>query len=406
MAGINQADNVCADNFSSMTDFNNEITAILDDVITNKNNINIGPKFIGGHTFSPHPKNNKIWGNFPRGCFVLPECLATITDDGSWLTISKKIDFSDNHIEVAIKFKDMFKKYIKLFENTLPKIESHNLIDIVNSPTRKNYINSISSTIENIKANKMKKVVLSRLKKATIEREFCEISALQILRSTYPDCTNYFISFPNQGVFFGSTPERLLKKYNQTLITEALAGTIKRGSTRNEDNLYERILRDSNKNQNEHQFVIDEIINKLTPYTKSISISNNPDILKLENVQHLKSIIKTKLNKNISLLELIKILHPTPAVAGAPIKSALKYINENEKHDRGWYSGPIGWIDSNGNGDIFVALRSALYNNNFIHVFSGSGIVSQSSPESEWEETEMKSEPILNALCGEEIIYG
>ena len=141
---------------------------------------------------------------------------------------------------------------------------------------------------------------------------------------------------------------------------------MKRGATENEDCLFEKKLSRSEKNQDEHQFVIDEIISKLAPKSKLICVSNHPEVVKLKNVQHLKSIIKTEVKNDISLLELVDILHPTPAVAGTPIQSALDYINKNETYDRGWYSGPIGWLDSNGNGDIFVGLRSSLYKNNYI----------------------------------------
>ena len=401
LVGINQACSINMENCDNIIDFNNKIETVLETMISIPDNIDISPKFIGGHAFSFESNKTNIWGNFPRGKYVLPECVATVTDEGSWITISKKINYKDNYVAISKSFKNIFDKCRKLLDIKLPRVKYHELIDITDFPVKNDYINSIASVIKNIKSHKVKKVVMSRYKRAYIKQDLCEVSILQTLCSSYPDCTNYFFSFPNEGIFFGSTPERLLNKNKKILITEALAGTMKRGATENEDCLFEKKLSGSEKNQDEHQFVIDEIISKLAPKSKLICVSNHPEVVKLKNVQHLKSIIKTEVKNDISLLELVDILHPTPAVAGTPIQSALDYINKNETYDRGWYSGPIGWLDSNGNGDIFVGLRSSLYKNNYIYMFSGSGIVSQSSPEEEWEETEMKLQPILTALCGE-----
>ena len=93
-------------------------------------------------------------------------------------------------------------------------------------------------------------------------------------------------------------------------------------------------------------------------------------------------------------------LHPTSAVAGTPTQDAMKIISEMENHDRGWYSGPIGWFDGKGDGEFYVALRSALVKDEEAHVFAGGGIVSESHPSKEWEETELKLQPIISALSG------
>ena len=215
----------------------------------------------------------------------------------------------------------------------------------------------------------------------------------------YPECLNYYFNFTN-GILFGSSPERLIKKQQQTIFTEAIAGTAPRGRDIKEDNNYEYELLNSNKDNREHQFVVKEISDKIKPISNSYDIPNSPSVIKLKNVQHLKTTINANIDKKYSLFDLIKILHPTPAIAGTPTDKALNLILLNETNDRGWYSGPIGWIDSNGNGDIFVALRSALQKNENIYLFSGSGVVLESNPPSEWNETELKLEPILSSLAG------
>ena len=144
-------------------------------------------------------------------------------------------------------------------------------------------------------------------------------------------------------------------------------------------------------------------VRKLKIIIPEIKYSSLPQILKLKNVQHLQTPITGVLNNNKHILNLISNLHPTSAVAGTPTDKAMEVINHIELHDRGWYSGPIGRIDYKGDGEFYVALRSALVDNEEAHVFAGGGIVSESHPNTEWEETELKLQPIISALSGGQI---
>ena len=159
----------------------------------------------------------------------------------------------------------------------------------------------------------------------------------------------------------------------------------------------------SHKEREEHNLVMEQIIRKLEPIIPDIKYSSSPQIMKLKNVQHLQTPITGELGKDEHILNLVSRLHPTSAVAGTPTDQAMEVINEMESHDRGWYSGPIGWIDEKGDGEFYVALRSALVKNEEAHVFAGGGIVSESHPDTEWEETELKLQPIISALSGGQI---
>ena len=223
------------------------------------------------------------------------------------------------------------------------------------------------------------------------------------LRNAYPNCTNFFLSLPQIGTFFGSTPERLIKLKNGYIQTEALAGTIARGNNMEEDRILGETLLDSHKEREEHNLVRKQIIRKLEPIISNIQFPHSPQILKLKNVQHLQTPISGKLKNGEQILDLVSRLHPTSAVAGTPTEKAMKIIGEMETHNRGWYSGPIGWIDEKGDGEFYVALRSALVKDEEAHVFAGGGIVSESHPEKEWEETELKLQPIISALSGGQI---
>tara|TARA_Y100000814_G_scaffold270474_1_gene226589 strand:- start:87 stop:641 length:555 start_codon:yes stop_codon:yes gene_type:complete len=181
-------------------------------------------------------------------------------------------------------------------------------------------------------------------------------------------------------------------------MSEAIAGTIQRDDNIITDKQLEEQLRNDSKNLNEHQLVVDEIKRVLKPQISNIEIPNSPGILKLKNVQHLITKIKGKLKDKKHIFELIKTLHPTPAVSGYPINKAYQLINKYEQYDRGWYSGPIGWVNAAGDGDFCVALRSALMKDNSICLFSGGGIVLNSIAENEWKETELKFQTIREII--------
>jgi len=136
---------------------------------------------------------------------------------------------------------------------------------------------------------------------------------------------------------------------------------------------------------------------------RNLQHPDRPQIMKLKNVQHLQTPISGELNEDVTVLDLVARLHPTSAVAGTPTKEAMEVIHKMETHDRGWYSGPIGWLDEKGDGEFYVALRSALVKDEEAHVFAGGGIVSESHPDKEWDETELKLQPILSALSGGQI---
>ena len=174
---------------------------------------------------------------------------------------------------------------------------------------------------------------------------FSVVSAIQVLRNTYPQCTSFLFSFPDEGIFFGSTPEQLVKKTGEKIVTEALAGTAGRGRNMEEDRQLSEALLESHKEREEHEFVVDQIKNKLSQSVSKLSIQDKPDILKLKNVQHLRTPITGTLTNGKNSLDLVEQLHPTPAVAGTPADNARNLIKKIEAHDRGWYSGPVGWIE-------------------------------------------------------------
>ena len=172
--------------------------------------------------------------------------------------------------------------------------------------------------------------------------------------------------------------------------THALAGTIRRGATPDDDRALGAALMDSAKERLEHALVVDAIRAALAPLSRALDVPEQPSLHRLPRLQHLSTPIRATLKADATLLQVVAALHPTPAVAGHPRAEALDHIRAHEGFDRGWYAAPIGWIDAHGNGDFIVSLRSALVDGGACRLFAGCGIVADSDPINEYQETELK----------------
>lgn len=128
-----------------------------------------------------------------------------------------------------------------------------------------------------------------------------------------------------------------------------------------------------------------------------------PQLYKTKSVQHLYTPITGHLKTSASLFDLIEKLHPTPALGGAPQQKAVEIIADIEPMTRGWYAAPIGWMDGRENGEFVVAIRSGLIEGKSARLFAGCGIVEDSDPRSEYEETQIKLKPMISALGGERL---
>ncbi len=215
------------------------------------------------------------------------------------------------------------------------------------------------------------------------------------LDQKYPTCTNFLIK-SGESIFFGSTPELLARFSGNQFFTEALAGSIMRGENSTEDARLENELLMSKKNKVEHDLVTDHIKTSLQNFLEKIEIDENPTVKKFSNIQHLQTNVKGILKQDSNIFDIITALFPTPAVCGIPKEKSLQLIKDTEEFDRGLFSGLIGWFNFNGYGEFNVAIRSALINKNTLYTFAGCGIVEDSNPDDEFEETNLKLKPILS----------
>ncbi len=271
---------------------------------------------------------------------------------------------------------------ILIFENDFKDSISDSNIEIeINEKSKSDFENLVANGILSIKNNQFQKVVLSR--KEVLElKNFDLFTVFSKLASQYQSAFRYCFYHPKVGLWFGATPEQLLQVKNNNFKTVALAGTQKfLGSI--DVNWHEKEVQ-------EQKFVTDFILKSLENSTKNIKISK-PFSVRAGNLLHLKSEVSGELNTSFDLKNIIKILHPTPAVCGLPKENSKKFILENENYERGFYTGFLGELNIDNKSDLFVNLRCMQIVENFAYIYIGCGITNDSNPEKEFIETVNKS---------------
>ena len=144
--------------------------------------------------------------------------------------------------------------------------------------------------------------------------------------------------------------------------------------------------------------MVDMLRETLVPVAATLEIERMPHIVRLPTVQHLATDVSGVLRDDRSVLDLVERLHPTPAVGGWPRAAALELLDEQEHLDRGWYAGPVGWLDAHGDGEFVVAIRSGVVEGARASLFVGCGIVGDSEPDREWAESDMKLQSLASVL--------
>jgi len=361
----------------------------------------VDPLLIFAQSFS-QSKNIYPWSKHPIASYVIPKYQLIQCDNKTNLVVTCLGQENESRKVLKKTLTTQINTFIKSTKNIEEvNLEPNNVISEINNPNYNSYKNKFETVMQKLKDERNNKVVLSRMKEITMNRKINVASQMHYLRNNYSSCLNFLFNYPKLGTFVGSTPETLIKYINNTLTVDALAGTSINNNGKHLETVNEPV--DSDKNIVEHKIVLDYIIEKLTPLCESISYSKKPSILKLKNVDHLLSKVEGKAKQSLHLLDLVNKIHPTPAISGNPIDTSLKIISTLEDHSRGWYAGPIGWIDKNGYGETKVALRSCLINDDKAFLFSGSGIVDKSELIKEWEETELKFLPMINSLTTKKI---
>ena len=262
-------------------------------------------------------------------------------------------------------------------------------------PEKAGWIDLIKLATQTIAGEDLDKVVLARATDLQFSQSVNAAAVMASSRRLNLNCYHFFMAFSADTAFLGSSPERLYRRRDTALRTEALAGTV---ANHPEDHrawqLGDWLMKDD-KNQRENMLVVEDICQRLQGCTQTLDVLP-PQVLRLRKVQHLRRCIWTELNQADDTLCLMQ-LQPTAAVAGIPRELAREFIQQNEPFEREWYAGSAGYLSLR-QSEFCVSLRSAKISENVIRLYAGAGIVRGSDPEQEWQEIDNKAAGLRTLL--------
>ncbi|WP_205856294.1 isochorismate synthase [Phytoactinopolyspora endophytica] len=255
----------------------------------------------------------------------------------------------------------------------------------------------VAQAVERINAGELDKVVLARDLVAESPRSIDPRWPLNRLSDRYSRCWTFSVD----GIL-GATPELLVRRERGLVTSRVLAGTIRRTHDDIHDLALAASLARSSKDLEEHEFAVRSVADSLAPFCSSMNVPETPFVLHLSNVMHLATDLAGVATGEVSSLTLTEALHPSAAVGGTPTDKAQALIREIEGLDRGRYAAPVGWIDSNGDGEWGIALRCAQIDpgdSARMRLYAGCGIVAGSDPGAELAESTAKLVPMRDALA-------
>jgi isochorismate synthase len=368
------------------------------------------PMLMGGFSFSssgwggpaPDTARGPDWTGFPEANWVLPELTFVDRPDGSWILAAARVG-------AGVEDTTAIDELDRLVDAVVADLPPAVAVDLdfrdgeVSSkgPTAAPYEALVADAVSAISAGELGKVVLARTHE---ESGVDPTVVIARLRARYPSCAVFSFAVGGRQ-FLGASPEQLVALDGRQVRTAALAGTTGVGWDTTTDRGLAAEMLASAKIRAEHQFVVDDISDRLAALGLVGETLPEPEVLRLARLQHLRTPITARIERrsggvsDMDVLRVAGVLHPTPAVAGTPTAAAVAWLESREAFDRGWYAAPVGWCDLDGNGELRVALRSALVDEKGrATLFSGAGIVADSVPADELAETGVKLRALLDVM--------
>jgi isochorismate synthase len=323
--------------------------------------------------------------------FYLPEWIFINQAGKTELSVHKSLE--SKSFSSPQSFFNPFKDF-DFLKRTLPKWKSYN-----ESPERDHWSEMIESCHQLFKQEVLEKIVLSRQKIFTFDETIGPLSFfLEVMERNNFANSSYAIFYQTQlhESFISLTPEKLFSLKGHLFESISLAASAPRGATIEEDQYFEELLLTSEKLKREHRLVTEDIQRKITPFAESVSISPF-QTMKLPYIQHRSHPLEARLLPHIGPMQLVSLLHPTPAVGGLPSLKSLEKIRELEPYERKKYAAPIGVLSKHFS-ELAVGIRSADLFDKTLILYGGAGIVKGSKAEEEWLETETKMNPFLRVV--------
>jgi menaquinone-specific isochorismate synthase len=369
------------------------------------------PRFFGGFSFLDVAGMDPIWAGFPSASFILPRLILESRDGAVRLLVSgvapggmRGRDPETDRL-AALALEALTSRSPALGRqgragpgSAEPRAASGAPLLEEDPAARERWRGSVEAVLEAVGDGRVRKAVLARVVDAAFHQPVDPLASLRFLRAENPRAHVYMIEPHPDRIFLGAAPEILAELRRGRFTATAVAGSMPRGRTDEEDlELAQRLL-DSAKDRAEHDLTSEEMAEVLAPRLEDMQVEKEPRVLSLARIQHLETAISGRAKEGEDILSLVQALHPTPAVCGSPREEARTLIRSTETFDRGWYAGPVGWFDLAGEGDFVPALRAAIGAGRRWRLFAGAGIVAGSNPDEEWAETALKFEPALRAL--------
>lgn len=348
-------------------------------------------RYYGGVAFDRH---TECWPEYGRAHFILPRIELRRSGNEYKLLINLNIELNNTEVERQLAIDALTQLAPPVPLSPPNKI---NLLSRSDRPDQRRWCELVNQVTQDKFIKDTPKVVLSRLTQLEINEKVDPWMLLASWQGRNQNSFQFGFQFSPDNAFISCTPERLYRRCQRELFTEALAGTTTRGLNEDEDIMLAQQLLDDSKNSHENQLVREHIVDALTPLSNYVGADESPKIFKLSHIQHLHRSIRAELKAGVNDFQILLALHPTPAVGGLPKESAINFIRQREGYTRGWYAGACGYFNKY-DSEFAVAIRSALIEPGRINLFAGAGIVSGSEADAEWNELENKLKTILSIL--------
>jgi len=344
------------------------------------------PRYLGGLRFSINDRQDEAWRCFRAYRFILPR-FEVVRRDGKTVFACNML--SNETLEaVTVSLARLS------FPETDPSPTIPTPVSRHDHPDQRHWCTAVDAALKAFQPGRYEKVVLARKATFQFTAPLNAAAWLAALRRNTSHCFHFLFQPDAGAAFLGASPERLYRRDGDVIRTEAIAGSRPRGASQEEDNRLLKALATSEKDLREHGYVVQEIHRILSGMCNLLAADEKPGVLELRRCRHLITGFRGKLKAHVKDADLLRSLHPTPAVGGFPRDRALQDIARIEPFDRGWYAGPVGWIAKDA-AQFVVGIRSGLTEGCRLHLFSGAGIVSGSVPEDEWDEIENKISDFL-----------
>lgn len=307
-------------------------------------------------------------------------------------------DHKENRIRYVYQKENRLEQILKHIKDSAFITKPLEIYNIKSNITKEKFCENVEIAKEHIRAGNIFQTVLS--KRYEIKFSGSLISFYKKLKATNPSPYMYYLKFGEREII-GSSPENLVRVEDKNITSYAtLAGTRPRGKNKEEDARLETELLNDEKERAEHIMLVDLTRNDIGKIAEvgSVKVPELMNVHKYSHVQHIASLVTGKLRKDKDAFDAFNAIFPAGTVSGAPKIRAIEIINELEKTKRGPYAGAVGYFSTNGNADFAIGIRTLFANKNRAYIQTGAGIVYDSVPEKEFQETENKAKALLHAI--------